>query len=648
LPERALTILATLLHLALPPLWILAMGRFAPRRGLVWTVVAGLALYEFSLLFFGLILGYLGWLRAPGPLVFWSFVALLLIAFALRGVGPIWRAARAALFRVHSRPVDALFALAALASFYLIGIQVAHDWTVGTENFDSLAYHIPRALLWFWHGNFHPWPAATWQQVGFPVGGDVLLLPGVFLGIGWLGGAWTAAWLSLGAAAAVFAATRDLGVGRRPSLVAALAFLSFPAVGMRLVDVNSDIAAAFPLLAAWVLVARADSIAEAAFLFPVLCAVGVASKANVAPAVLVLAVALCWSRLRTVLRDRRAPAAAVAGILLAALLCLGSFLPVYRLFGDLLGGIEGRNDAVSYKSLKPPTRALLFGTLRWIIEPFALLPESRRNHLLREVVQIDRANRALGVGTDEHWYPRIDAHTNVSGVLPLVALPWLLAGLPKGRRLSGGVLFLGLLIALFAPVSANLYSPRFAVVLLGAFAVLWGVRAARSPGIVAVLVLAALIVDAIFLRAPSLRELERDGKAPDRNAHIAAAVGSHMLWVLNGALTWEARIAGRRGDVRFEYISCPRDGDWARLFAEVRGTSPWLLLNSNVESVLTGPGYSSAYGPRCPTIPVLRLQRALTAAGWRLLFEEYGYQIWSAEDRTTGEKILDQRKRQEA
>ena len=49
------------------------MGRFAPRRGVVWTIVAGLALYETALLTFGLLLGYLGLLRAPGPLVLWSF-----------------------------------------------------------------------------------------------------------------------------------------------------------------------------------------------------------------------------------------------------------------------------------------------------------------------------------------------------------------------------------------------------------------------------------------------------------------------------------------------------------------------------------------------------------------------------------------------
>jgi hypothetical protein len=624
-----MTILATILHLALPPLWILAIGRLAPRRGFVWTVVAGLALYEFSLLSFGLILGYLGLLRAPGPLVLWSIVAALLLGLAVRAVGPAWRAARAALAGARPRPVDALLGLAVLATFYLIGLQVARDWIIGTVDFDSLSYHIPRALLWTWHGGFRPWPAAVWQQVGLPVGGDVLLLPGVLLGIGWLGSAWTTVWLSLGAAAAVFAATRGFGVGRRSSLLAALVFLSFPAVGARFASVSSDAAAAFPLLAAWVLCVHAGSLAEAAFLFPVLCGVGISSKANVAPAVLVLAIALFGNRLRELFLNRRALIAAAGGTLLAALLCAGSYVPVYRLFGDLVGGGEGRI-YISY--LRKPagvTRAALFGTLHWLIEPFALVPEPPRFDLL-DGLGINRAYVALGAGLREKWYPSIDASTNRSGVFPFLTLPWLLAALPKGRRLRGALLFLALLLAFFAPVNPNCYASRFAVVLLAAFAVLWGFRAARSPGLVAALLLASLAVDAAFLQWRVRPELS-SAWAPDRNARIAKAVGSQTLWLLNGSLSSDAQIAGRHADVRFEYLTCPPDGNWVRRFAEIRGISPWLLLNTNVPRIGTGPAYYSSFGPPYPGVLVPELQSALAAAGWHLAFAEYGYQVWSAQ-----------------
>jgi hypothetical protein len=631
-----LIVAATILHLTLPPLSILAMGRLAPRRGIVWTVVAGLALYESALLCFGLLLGYLGLLSAPWPLILWTLVAAILLALAVKGVGPAWTAARAALRGIRPRPLDAFLGLAALTTAYLIGLQVARDWTDGTVNFDSLSYHIPRALLWAWHGNFRPWPACVWHQVGLPVGGDVLLVPGVFLGIGWLGGSWTTAWLSLGAAAAVFAATRGLGAGRRASLVAALAFLSFPAVGPRFADVNSDIAAAFPLLAAWVLVSRAGSVAEAALLFSALCGVGVASKGNVAPAALVLAIVLFWNRLRALLLNGRALTAAAAGTLLAALFCYGSYLPVHRLFGDLVGGNEGRI-LISY--LRGPAgveRAALFGTLHWLIEPFAVISEPPRFDLL-DRLGIGRAYAALGAGTREKWYPWIDATTNLSGVFPFFALPWLLAALPRRRRLRGGLLFLALLVALFAPINPNCYASRFAVVLLAAFAVLWGMRAARSPGLVVILLLISLAVDADLLRWRGLPDFS-SARVHDRNARIAAAVGSHTLWLLSGSLSNDAVIAGRRADVRFEYLTGPPDGDWVRRFAEIRRTSPWLLLNVNGPKLCIGSTHSSGVGPRYADMPVPELRRALFAAGWHVAFEENGYEVWSAEGRTTGEK----------
>src|SRR5258708_7092544 len=235
-----MTVLATILHCALPLLSILALGRLAPRRGFVWMAVAGLALYESALLFFGLLLGCLGGLRAPWPLGFWTLAAIVLAVFAARGAAPAGRAARSALAGVRPRPVDALVGVAALLIVYLIGLQIGRDWTAGTVNFDSLAYHIPRALLWSWHGDFRPWPAPEWQQLGLPIGGDVLLLPGVFLGLGWLGGSWTTAWLSFGAAAAVFAACPGLRARPRAPLVAAPALLSLPAGRLRAAPPDTD------------------------------------------------------------------------------------------------------------------------------------------------------------------------------------------------------------------------------------------------------------------------------------------------------------------------------------------------------------------------------------------------------------------------
>src|SRR5258708_4599686 len=253
------------------------------------------------------------------------------------------------------------------------------------------------------------------------------------------------------------------------------------------------------------------------------------------------------------------------------------------MFGHRAGGAEARVLFASRRGFLGPPHAALFGTLHWLIEPFALVPEPPRFDLL-DRLGINHAYAALGSGTRLKWYPSIDSTTNRSGVFPLLALPWLIAALPNRLRMRGTLVFLALLLATFAPVNPNTFASRFAVVLLAAFAVLWGLRAARSPRLVAVLLLAALTVDAVMLRwniwpAPS------SAWARDRNFRIAAAVGSQTLWLLNGSLSSDAQIAGLHADVRFEYLTCPADGDWARRFTEARGLSPWLLLNVNSEKL---------------------------------------------------------------
>ncbi|HQR68591.1 MAG TPA: hypothetical protein PLB02_14470, partial [Thermoanaerobaculia bacterium] len=321
-------------------------------------------------------------------------------------------------------------------------------------------------------------------------------------------------------------------------------------------------------------------------------------------------------------------AAAAAGTAVAALVCIASYLPVWRLFGDLFGGQEGRNLAAHLRGPAGVAQATLFNVLHWSVEPLALVPEPPRFDRL-DAAGLGRWYLALGAGTRERWYPVIDATTNRSGVFPFLALPWLLALLPKGKRLGGTLVFLGLLLALFAPLNPNCYASRFSVVLLAAFAVLWGVAAARTPALVTLLVLASLVVEARHLGWRDLPRLS-DRRAPDRNARVAAAVGSETLLLMTGSLSVDAKLAGRRADVRFEYLSCPPDGDWAGLFTRVRQESRWLLLNNNAPDVATGPSYDSTRGRPCPHLPVAALQQSLAEAGWRPAFEENGYQVWTA------------------
>lgn len=98
-----MTALGTVIHLALPPLSILALGRSAPRRCLAWTV-AGLALYAAALLSVGLLLGYLGFLHTPVSLALWTLVAGLFFGLAATGAGPVWRTVRALFVAFHLTP----------------------------------------------------------------------------------------------------------------------------------------------------------------------------------------------------------------------------------------------------------------------------------------------------------------------------------------------------------------------------------------------------------------------------------------------------------------------------------------------------------------------------------------------------------------
>jgi hypothetical protein len=145
------------------------------------------------------------------------------------------------------------------------------------------------------------------------------------------------------------------------------------------------------------------------------------------------------------------------------------------------------------------------------------------------------------------------------------------------------------------------------------------------------LLLASLVADARLLQWQVLPEAAY-GRARDRsNSRLVGAVRSGTLWLLTGSLSNDAELAGRRANLRFRYLSCPPDRDWVRRFAQIRETSPWLLLNVNVNPLNTGPAYYSRLGPPCPAMLVGDLQRALTAAGWHLAFEENGYQVWSGE-----------------
>jgi len=200
----------------------------------------------------------------------------LLLVAGIAGAPSLMQAIRAVRYRPMWKDIPIVAAIALLI-LNLHRQVVGVDWSLGTGSFDSLGYHIPRALLWSWHGNFKPWRASVFQQIGAAYGGAATLLPLIFLGCGWLGAAWTAAALAVGAATAVFVIGKSFGLTDRAALIAFLAFLSFPAVGLRFGDVSTDIAATFPVLAAVVFFRTAPTLQQGVFRFVALVGLGVAT-----------------------------------------------------------------------------------------------------------------------------------------------------------------------------------------------------------------------------------------------------------------------------------------------------------------------------------------------------------------------------------
>lgn len=628
-----IAVVAALLHLALPLICLLAAGRGAARRGVLFTAVAGPALYQAILLGVGLALGHLSLLAAPVPLVVLGVVATGLVPLARSGsrelgvaLAPHLAAARRALGSADGR----LLALgAALATSFLL-LAAAQDWTVGTTQIDGLTYHVPRALLWGWHGDFSPWPASQWQQVGLPVGGDVALLPGVFLGCGWRGGALTGMWLSLGAAAAVAGAARALGLGRCAAAVGALTFVSFPAIGLRLGDINTDVAAAFPLLAAWVLTVRAFSAAEALGAVPALVGAAIACKANVAP-IAGLVVLSLTRRLIPGLRRPKGLAALIGGSVVGLLLLLGSYLPVRALFGDLLGGSEGR--AISSLRDGPAAvgRATAFYALSWVAEPFAVVPEPPRFALL-DRLGLGRAYVALGAESRARWYPALDGDTSRTGLLPVLALPWLIAALPRGLRPLAALALAAAFLALQSPVGIQPYASRFAVALLSGLAVLWAARAATHPRAVSGLCVASLLATGVALTRSAAPELRNARLAiPAEQQRLIDDLAGRPLWVVTGGLSLDGWLSGVDGTLRFEYLACPADGNWHRHLVEAARRSPWLLLaHESSDSMRPGPNFTSLSFPICREVPVAILESELRAAGWLVVRDLPGFRIWFA------------------
>jgi hypothetical protein len=625
-----------ILHLVLPFVYVLAFGRCAPSRGFAWCVVAGLAAYETTLLCAALVLGHLEILFPPiysKVLLAAGSVAALCAAYSLPAL------VRTCLsIRYKPKLVDLLIA----GSLYLFG-HITYwafwfDWTEGPTFFDSVAYHIPRTLMWSWHGNFHPWATAVWHQIGNVVGGSATMLPLALMGRGWLGGAWVGLVLTWGAAAAVYVLAQTFHLNKRASLLAALCFVACPIVGLRMSDLTTDMGASFPVLAGVVLFRTITPLGRAMFYFIALCGVGFACKQYAIFPTLLLSVVLFLPRTKEILFDLKVLLHVIGGVMVAGLISLLSFWPLYEAFGTLSGG----NEAMQHSTFAYGWWAAVCVTktvsINWLFEPLGITHLFERLHLLPDKwTEEFFKGKGLGVlytsvcGHDA-WAPVYTPFNVRSGLLSLLFLPWLILAVKKGYRLLVLALFLVLALLQISVFSINYWSPRFMVICMAGFALLWGARAQKNPILVAFLASLALFAD--YKYAGTFRH-DLTGYSPNRE-HMRGAVDvvkpGEKLLILSVSLTNDAFWAGRLGQYQFEYVVCPPDGDWVKLFNKMKFEGRWFLLPGNGEVFKPGPSYESRLSKVCPNEKIADLRTALTQAGWKYKLQLPGlHELWTSD-----------------
>jgi len=602
---------------------MLAIPQTTRPAATVQRLVFGLALYEFLLLSVGLVLGLSHHLTTQSyGAVTWSAAAVLLLQAWRNGFPPLPPVLR--WFRT-GRGKAALLLAAVLAVAF--ALQLTFDALYGTQHYDGLWYHIPRVMFWLQQRSFDPWNTPVWAQIGLPVGADVILGQKILLGTGWRGVGYVSGLLSLGAIASVYLAALDLRLSRWQAAMTAILFGSFPAIGLRIWSVNSDIAAAFPVLASYVALHRVREAKLGLAIFLVLNAVAIACKPTVAPHAVLLALIALWQCREKILTLRSA-ALPFAAVVLGTIIVFSSYWPVYLAFSDFQGGNAGRAHKVA--SAAEVTHAVALSTGHWLLEPLGYLPKSMRTLANEEVTHVYNQLGARIEVLPESWRPFPTQDAGRTGLAAVVMLPLLLLGLSSRARLAATLLFLLGFVSLSGMVHFQAWNTRYTVVLLAGYALLWGatrlfLRGKRRwllAGLVALNVCSLVGVVCISIYwARTSNSSPGDNynylAEEDRGTISGTLSGRPLLVIKDESL--EALLAGPDISFPLSYLTCPADGDWERELRNAALTSNWLaVVHNNQKSMQAGPDFNRPGFITCSEVSTRYLEDALTRAGWHL------------------------------
>jgi hypothetical protein len=620
----------SIFEMALP--WLCALALFKPGRDFPFlrSVVSGLTVYQLFLFLSSLILGHLGLLYGLHYRVAFATATGLALVGALYRIPAFLREVGKLRYKPHWYDIPT--ALCCIRAAQLVHTQWFNDWTYGTSGYDGMHYHIPRALQWLWHGDFRPYRTMIWQQLAHPYGGAGTLLASVLNGCGWLGGAYTALVLSLGAAASVILISRSFGIGLRGSIMAGLMLLSCPAVGLRMVDISTDIAATFPVIAAVALVRVSKSLPGSLFVFISLVGLGGSVKQYAVFSALPIGLALFGPATLRILKSPKALGAIAAGTAVSFAFLLLSIWPIHMAFGDFSGGGTAYSLSTLHEGWRGVRASLLYNFLQWSFEPLAIFPEALRKEMFL-ALGLDKVWGYFGItGPVTLLMPYLDRERMRAFMYSILFLPWLLMAVKKGYRIIVGLGFLLLVSVQVAPLAVNSVGARFAIIVLAAYSILWAARATISPILVPILVLLTLDSGLHYANRgyPVRQLLPSFYMEHEVNKDLQAMVGEEMVLVLGKAMALDAEIAGRFGQIRFEYVGCPVDGDWVAHFKSLKSQSRWFMMSAPPSEIVPGPDFATRLGPACTRLMPQVLRDAMTAAGWR--YEKKvvrEYELWT-------------------
>jgi hypothetical protein len=412
----------------------------------------------------------------PGVVVFW----LLLTVVA--GVGAALRWPKS----WTRKEFDRSWTLAGLAGLVLAELVLAI--ASAPNNYDSNYYHLSKVEHWVADGNVGVYATTQLQQVGFPPGGEYLLLhlriltggDHVYNLVQFAAG--------LGAAVAASRVAAQLGAGRRGQLLSAAVLLTAPMVVLQSTSTQTDL-----IVAAWVAAAatlalnglhRRPGLLDVVLLGAAagLCAV---TKSTGLPGL--AAVLLLWggAQLRRGLRSFPGTAGAAVVVVVVALLIVGPFLlRMQQTFGSPLGPATSAEN-LSMQRHDPP--AVLVNGLR-MASSTVVIPIPAVNSEVADAVMavsrgigVDPQDPAITLSSgkypDPHWGPDEDhAPFPIQSTLILAAVAGSLVArrVPGVIRLYGGLTLLAMVVVA-AVVKWQLWGNRLLLseVALGAPLVGW-------------------------------------------------------------------------------------------------------------------------------------------------------------------------------